>query len=89
MWIKSFLEALITAIDGKYEQNRFTKESYDALIDALNAAQSVVDSESATQQEVYEAYLALVKARDRVDLCCGQEPFAARCGPGAADDRRI
>ncbi|WP_343256416.1 GLUG motif-containing protein [Ligaoa zhengdingensis] len=61
---KSFLEALITAIDGKYEQNRFTKESYDALIDALNAAQSVVDSESATQQEVYEAYLALVKARD-------------------------
>ncbi len=61
---KSALIALIEAIDGKYEEERFTAESWAALIEALDAAQAVVDNKSASQKEVFDAYLALVKARD-------------------------
>ncbi|WP_343252989.1 beta-L-arabinofuranosidase domain-containing protein [Ligaoa zhengdingensis] len=61
---KSLLEALIAAIDGKYDAERYTEESFAVLTEALEAAQDIVDSKTATQKDVFDAYLALVKARD-------------------------
>ncbi|WP_343281880.1 discoidin domain-containing protein, partial [Ligaoa zhengdingensis] len=61
---KSYLEALIAAVDGKYEEERFTAESWAAFEEALTAAKDVVENDAATQEDVLSAYLDLVMARD-------------------------
>ncbi|WP_425516263.1 hypothetical protein, partial [Ligaoa zhengdingensis] len=40
---KSYLEALIAAVDGVYEEERFTAESWAAFEEALTAAKDVVE----------------------------------------------
>ena len=61
---KTALKALIETIDGKYEASRYTAASWEALTEALTAAKAVMADAAATQQQVFDAYLALVKARD-------------------------
>ncbi len=52
---KTALKALIAAIDGKYEETRYTAESWKALTDALNAAKAVVADPNATAEELKSA----------------------------------
>uniref|UniRef100_UPI0031BA09C9 discoidin domain-containing protein n=6 Tax=Ligaoa zhengdingensis TaxID=2763658 RepID=UPI0031BA09C9 len=61
---KTALKALIAAVDGKYDETRYTAASWKALTDALNAAKAVVADVAATESQVFDAYLALVAARD-------------------------
>ncbi|WP_343377334.1 LamG-like jellyroll fold domain-containing protein, partial [Ligaoa zhengdingensis] len=61
---KSYLEALIAAVDGVYEEERFTADSWAAFDEALAAAKDVVADDAATQEDVFNAYLDLVMARD-------------------------
>ncbi|WP_343253364.1 glycoside hydrolase family 2 TIM barrel-domain containing protein [Ligaoa zhengdingensis] len=61
---KTALKALIAAVEGKYDENRYTAASWKALTDALNAAKAVVADAAATESQVFDAYLALVAARD-------------------------
>ncbi|MBC8546731.1 glycoside hydrolase family 97 N-terminal domain-containing protein [Clostridiaceae bacterium NSJ-31] len=61
---KAILTDLLAATDGKYDGNRFTAQSWAAFAKALNNAKVVEKDIAATQQEVYSAYLELVKARD-------------------------
>ncbi|MBC8546546.1 DUF1080 domain-containing protein [Clostridiaceae bacterium NSJ-31] len=61
---KSYLEALIAAVDGVYEEERFTADSWAAFDEALTAAKDVVADDAATQEDVFNAYLDLVMARD-------------------------
>ncbi|MBC8547987.1 FIVAR domain-containing protein, partial [Clostridiaceae bacterium NSJ-31] len=55
---------LVEAIDGKYEESGYTAESWAELEKALEEAKAVIAKADAEQTEVYDAYLALVKARD-------------------------
>ncbi|WP_343274643.1 family 16 glycoside hydrolase, partial [Ligaoa zhengdingensis] len=57
---KTALKALIAAVDGKYDEGRYTAESWKALTEALNAAKAVVADAAATESQVFDAYLALV-----------------------------
>ncbi|WP_343277355.1 discoidin domain-containing protein [Ligaoa zhengdingensis] len=61
---KTSLKALIAAVDGKYDETRYTAASWKALTEALNAAKAVVADVAATESQVFDAYLALVAARD-------------------------
>ncbi|WP_343277382.1 hypothetical protein [Ligaoa zhengdingensis] len=61
---KTSLKALIAAVEGKYDENRYTAASWKALTEALNAAKAVVADAAATESQVFDAYLALVAARD-------------------------
>ena len=61
---KTSLKALIATVEGKYDKDRYTAESWKALTDALNAAKTVVADVAATESQVFDAYLALVAARD-------------------------
>ncbi|MBC8547562.1 FIVAR domain-containing protein [Clostridiaceae bacterium NSJ-31] len=61
---KTALKALIAAVEGKYDENCYTAASWKALTEALNAAKAVVADAAATESQVFDAYLALVAARD-------------------------
>ncbi len=63
---KAMLEALIEAIDGKYDEFRYTAESWAPFMQALEAAKRVAADDAALQSEVYAAFNALVLARDRL-----------------------
>src|SRR5699024_6092346 len=66
---KTALEELVHAIQSEdLDESQYTEESWSVFASALEAAESVLANEDATQEEVDEALLTLTEAYDNLEL---------------------
>lgn len=64
---KSMLQALVEAVDGKYQEELYTKESWKNFVDALNKAKDVLEDENADENAVKTAYDNLKNSVDNLE----------------------
>lgn len=64
---KEALEAKIAEAEG-LDEKEYTEESWAELVEALEAARTVVADEDATQEDIEEAYTNLVNAIEGLEL---------------------